>query len=182
MVRKVKYDLSFKLECVKLVVEEHHSCCFVSKQKSIEESMVRRWVDSYNHYGLLGLEPRKSQTVYTVDFKLKVLNEIENNHLSLREARLKFNIPSDSIIIQWQRKMATFGLKGLEPKPRGRPKTMADYKRKKRKSDKPLTREEELLLENERLRCEVDFLKKFNALIQAEEDQLKGKKSKPLKN
>lgn len=176
MGRKVKYDLSFKLECVKLVIEEHHSCCFVSKQKSIEESMVRRWVSSYNYYGLIGLEPRKNQSVYSVDFKLKVLNEIENNHLSLREARLKFNIPSDSIIIEWQNKFVTFGVKGLEPKPRGRPKTMADYKRKKRKSDKPLTREEELLLENERLRCEVDFLKKFNALIQAEEDKLKGKK------
>lgn len=175
MGRKVKYDLSFKLECVKLVIEEHHSCCFVSKQKSIEESMVRRWVSSYNYYGLIGLEPRKNQSVYSVDFKLEVLNEIENNHLSLREARLKFNIPSDSIIIQWQRKMATFGLKGLEPKPRGRP-SMSNYKRKKRKSDKPLTREEELLMENERLRAEVDFLKKFNALIQAEEDKLKGKK------
>lgn len=50
---------------------------------------------------------------------------------------------------------------------------MNDYKRKKRKSDKPLTREEELLLENERLRCEVALLKKFNALIQAEEEKLK---------
>lgn len=59
---------------------------------------------------------------------------------------------------------------------------MTNYKRKKRKSDQPLTREEELLLENERLRAEVDFLKKFNALIQAEENKLKGKKNKPLKN
>ena len=59
---------------------------------------------------------------------------------------------------------------------------MTNYKRKKRKSDQPLTREEELLLENERLRAEVDFLKKFNALIQAEENKLKGKKTKPLKN
>lgn len=43
-------------------------------------------------------------------------------------------------------------------------------------------KEEELLLENERLRVENDFLKKFNALIQAEEDKLKGKKIKLLKN
>jgi len=32
-------------------------------------------------------------------------------------------------------------------------------KRKSLKSKEPLTREEELLLENERLRCENDFLK-----------------------
>jgi transposase len=46
---------------------------------------------------------------------------------------------------------------------------MSNFKRKKRKSDQPLTREEELLLENEALRCELDVLKKLQALIQAEE-------------
>tara|TARA_B110000967_G_scaffold150233_1_gene154058 strand:- start:6686 stop:6862 length:177 start_codon:yes stop_codon:yes gene_type:complete len=45
---------------------------------------------------------------------------------------------------------------------------MTNFKRKKRKSDKPLTREEELLQEIESLRCENDLLKKFHALIQAE--------------
>ena len=44
---------------------------------------------------------------------------------------------------------------------------MSDYKRKKSKSGKPLTREEELLKENERLRCENELLKKLQALIQA---------------
>ena len=44
---------------------------------------------------------------------------------------------------------------------------MSDYKRKKSKSDKPLTREEELLKENERLRCENELLKKLQALAQA---------------
>ena len=44
---------------------------------------------------------------------------------------------------------------------------MGNFKRKKSKSDKPLTREEELLKENERLRCENELLKKLQALIQA---------------
>jgi transposase len=96
--------------------------------------------------------------------------------LSLREACLKFNIPTDSTIIKWQRDFANFGLKGLEPKPRGKPKSMYSNKRKKRKSDKPLTREEELLLEIEALRCENELLKKLQALIQAEE---KARKRKP---
>lgn len=47
---------------------------------------------------------------------------------------------------------------------------MIDYKRKKRKSDKPLTREEELLKEIERLRCEHDLLKKLQALTQAKKN------------
>jgi transposase len=52
---------------------------------------------------------------------------------------------------------------------------MDNIRRKKRKSDKPLTREEELLLENEALRCENDLLKKLQALIQAEEKAKKRK-------
>ena len=48
---------------------------------------------------------------------------------------------------------------------------MNDYKRKKRKSDKPLTREEELLKELEKLRCENELLKKLHALVQARKNQ-----------
>ena len=59
---------------------------------------------------------------------------------------------------------------------------MSTNKRKAYKSQKPLTREEELLLEIERLRCENAFLKKFNALIQAEEGKLNSRKSKSSKS
>ena len=83
------------------------------------------------------------------------------------ELGLKFNIPDVAIIVKWKKDFANFGLEGLQPKQRGRPISMSDFKRKKRKSDKPLTREEELLKENERLRCENALLKKLDALIQA---------------
>jgi transposase len=89
---------------------------------------------------------------------------------------LKFNIPTSSVFIKWKRDYANFGLEGLQPKQKGRAKSMGNIKRKKHKSDKPLTREEELLLENEALRCELDYLKKLQALILAEE---KVKKRKP---
>jgi transposase len=168
MERKVKYDYAFKLECVELVVNQHYSCEIVSNKSGISESNIRRWVSFYREYGKSGLLPRKNR-VYPIDFKQQVLKSIDKDSLSLREARLKFNIPSDSIIVRWQKDFANFGLEGLQPKLKGRPKSMSNFKRKKRKSDKPLTREEELLLENEALRCEIDFLKKLQALIQAEE-------------
>jgi transposase len=44
-------------------------------------------------------------------------------------------------------------------------------KRKARKSSKPLTREEELLKENEYLRAENALLKKLQALVQADKKQ-----------
>jgi len=175
MERKVKYDYAFKLECVELVINQHYSCESVSNKKGINESNIRKWVSFYREYGKAGLLPRKSH-VYSIDFKQQVLISIDKESLSLREARLKFNIPTDSTIIKWQKDFANFGLEGLRPKAKGRPKSMSNFKRKKHKSDKPLTREEELLLENEALRCELDFLKKLQALIQAEEQ---AKKRKP---
>ena len=166
MERKVKYDYAFKLECVELVLTKHYSDRYVSKLKQIPRWNVRKWVSFYKVYGEVGLLPRINQS-YSAEFKIKVLKTIEKKSLSLRETCLKFNIPSDSIIIKWQKDFTNFGLEGLQPKPKGRPKSMSNFKRKKHKSDKPLTREEELLLENERLRCENALLKKLQALIQA---------------
>lgn len=175
MERKVKYDYAFKLECVRLVLEKHYSTEYVSKLKELNESNIRKWINFYQHFGEKGLRPRKNQS-YTAEFKLKVLQNIDRKHLSLSQACLKFDIPSESVIIKWQRDFANFGTAGLEPKVKGRPKTMTNFKRKKPKSDKPLTREEELLQEIERLRCENALLKKLQALIQAEE---KANKRKP---
>ena len=166
MERKVKYDYTFKLECVELVVKKHYSNEYVSKLKNINESNVRKWVGFYRAFGKEGLLPRKNNK-YSIAFKLKVLKSIEKESLSLRESCLRFNIPSDSIVLKWKRDFTNFGLDGLQSKPIGRPKSMSNFKRKKRKSDKPLTREEELLKENERLRCENELLKKLQALIQA---------------
>ena len=174
MERKVKYDYAFKEECVKLVLEKNHSYGFVSKLKGADKSNIRKWVSFYKAYGKVGLLPRKNQS-YSVDFKLKVLKAIQKESLTLKNISLKFDIPDVGIIIKWQRDFATFGIEGLQPKPKGRPKSMNNFKRKKHKSDKPLTREEELLLENEALRCELDFLKKLQALIQAEEKAKKRK-------
>lgn len=174
MERKVKYDYAFKLECVRLVLKSGYSCEYVSQLKGLHHSNVRKWVSFYKTYGKEGLQSRKNQK-YTVDFKLSVLRTIEQDYLSLTEACLKFNITSESVIIKWQRDFANFGVEGLHPKPKGRPKSMSNYKRKKRKSDKSLTREEELLQENESLRCQLDILKKLHALIQAEEKAKKHK-------
>ena len=166
MERKVKYDYAFKLECVELVLKKHYSSQYVSKLKGLNESNIRKWVSFYKTYGEVGLLPRINQT-YSAIFKIKVLKTIEKESLSLRATSVKFNIPDVAIIVKWKKDFANFGVEGLKSKPKGRPISMSDYKRKKSKSGKPLTKEEELLKENERLRCENELLKKLQALIQA---------------
>ena len=166
MERKVKYDYAFKLECVELVLKKHYTDGYVSKLKQIPRWNIRKWVSFYKTYGEIGLLPRMNQS-YSSEFKLKVITAIEKESLSLLRAIVRFNIPDISIVLKWKKDFANFGLEGLESKPKGKPKSMGNFKRKKRKSDKPLTREEELLKENERLRCENELLKKLQALIQA---------------
>jgi transposase len=178
MTRKVKYGVAFKLRCVKEVLEKHRTIRSISKNENIHISLLKKWISDYRNLGITGLEPKKNQT-YCVEFKLKVIKTITSQYLSLLEARVKFNIPSESVIIKWQKDFAIFGIDGLKPKPKGRPKTMSTSKGRPRKSKQPLTREEELLLEIERLRCENALLKKFNALIQAEEEKQKKLGRKP---
>jgi transposase len=165
MEKKVKYDYAFKLECVELVLQKHYSDGYVSKLKQIPRWNIRKWVSFYKAYGKIGLLPRMNQS-YSTEFKLKVVKAIEKESLSLMTVGVRFNIPNISIILKWKKDFANFGIEGLQPKQRGRPISMSD-KRKKSKSEKPLTREEELLKENERLRCENELLKKLQALIQA---------------
>lgn len=140
----------------------------------IDKSVLRRWVGLYKSKGILGLEINKTKTIFGLDFKYKVVKYMLSNNSSFFDASLKFEVPV-SCIFQWKKNFSTFGLKGLYPKTKGRPKSMSNFKGKKRKSDKPLTREEELFLENQALRCELDVLKKFQALIQAEEKAKKRK-------
>lgn len=176
MERKVKYSYEFKLRCVEEVLKQHRSKESVAIENGISQTNLGRWLSFYLKYGKEGLLSRKNQN-YSSTFKLKVIRTIDEKSLSLSEACLFFNIPNDGVIINWKRRFKEQGLSGLQHKPKGRPKSMT-YKRTKKKSDKPLTREEELLVENEYLRMQVDYLKKLQALIQAEEAK-QNKKRKP---
>tara|TARA_B110000967_G_scaffold150233_1_gene154059 strand:- start:6934 stop:7293 length:360 start_codon:yes stop_codon:yes gene_type:complete len=83
--KKVKYDYAFKLECVKLVLESDYSAEAVSNQKGLNESNIRKWVGFYKTQGERGLLPRKNRSYSTV-FKLKVVQSIDKEFLSLRDA------------------------------------------------------------------------------------------------
>lgn len=176
MERKVKYTYEFKLRCVEEVLKKHQTVVATAKENDVALTGLKWWIRCYIALGKDGLLPSQKNTNYSITFKLKVLQAIEKKTLSLGQACLTFNIPARSTIISWQRRYAKEGLAGLKLKPIGRPVSM-NIKRKKRKSNQPLSREEELLRELEYLRAENEILKKFNALVQAEQ----AKQNKRLK-
>jgi transposase len=85
-------------------MEHDYSYESVSAQKGVHKTIIRKWLRFYNAYGSDGLLPRKNQE-YSIDFKLKVLKTITEQHLSLHQPYVKFNIPTRSIIAKWQSQM-----------------------------------------------------------------------------
>lgn len=172
MARKVKYDYDFKLRCVEEVLKGR-SAIAVAAEFKCDRTLLWKWVILHRRLGASGLVPRGNRN-YDVDFKLKVIKAIDKKSLTLEEACRMFDVPGSSIILNWQRNFAERGISGLHRKQYSRAEPM-ESKKNKKANPKPLTREEELLLENRSLRAENALLKKLQALIQAEES----KKRKP---
>ncbi len=172
MGRSNKYSYGFKLLCVEAVVREHRSVKSVAMERGFQKSNLRLWIGFYQKYGSSGLLPRARCQHYDAAFKLRVIEAIDKELLSLCSACVRFNISSESVIIQWRRAYESKGLAGLLSQKKGRPTKMKQpIKRKPRKSARPLTREEELLAENEYLRAENELLKKLHALAPTSKKQ-----------
>jgi len=171
MYKRSKYDYNFRLQCVESVLKKGQSIIEVANEKGFNKTNLRLWISFYEKYGKNGLKPRTKRS-YEPSFKLLVLMTINKECLSLREACIRFNIPSESVIINWQRLYELEGKQGLIGKSKGRPKKMKPSKKNLTKKFKePLTREQELLLENELLRAENELLKKLHALVQTDKKQ-----------
>ena len=108
---------------------------------------------------------------YSPEFKISVIMDMRENHLGLRETERKYNV-QHSVILKWERIFLEEGAEGLMKERRGKNNTSGKRGRPP-KLDKKV--EEDLIAENQRLRMEVEYLKKLSALVLAEE-QKNGKK------
>ena len=118
---------------------------------------------------------------YSTEFKMCVIMDIREHHLSYREAVRKYWKCSEGKetnyikqIQRWERIFLEEGAEGLMKERRGRAcKASGTKKGRPPKLDKKV--EEDLIAENQRLRMEIEYLKKLSALVLAEE-QKNGKK------
>ena len=104
---------------------------------------------------------------YSAEFKINVIMDVQENHLGYNEAERKYDLPH-SRIQKWERIFLEEGAEGLMKERRGRAcKASGTRKGRPPKLDKKV--EEDLIAENQRLRMEIDYLKKLSALVLAEE-------------
>lgn len=120
---------------------------------------------------------------YSPEFKLSVILDMRNNHLGYGETVRKYwgatsSIESDrhrSQLRLWERKYLEEGYQGLMKDNRGRPSLTGKKRGRPPKLDKKV--EEDLIAENQRLRMEIEYLKKLSALVLADERE-NGKRRK----
>ena len=102
----------------------------------------------------------KPNKQYTGAFKQQVIEDMRLNRLAHKEAARKYEI-HDSCVRRWERIYLEEGVEGLYIEHRGR----ASGLNKGRRPNLDKKVEEDLIAENQRLRAEVDYLKKLNALV-----------------
>ena len=121
------------------------------------------------------------QQKYSAEFKISVIMDMREHHLGYRETVRKYWDVSKGQehnyhkqVQRWERIYLEEGAEGLMKERRGRA-CSASGTRKGRppKLDKKV--EEDLIAENQRLRMEIEYLKKLSALVLAEERE-NGKK------
>ena len=125
----------------------------------------------------------QQQRKYSAEFKIGVIMDMREHHLGYRETVRKYWDVSKgqeanykNAVQRWERIYLEEGAEGLMKERRGRA-CSASGTRKGRppKLDKKV--EEDLIAENQRLRMEIEYLKKLSALVLAEERE-NGKKQK----
>lgn len=118
---------------------------------------------------------------YSAEFKIGVIMDMREHHLGYREAVRKYwditrgqEQNYKNTVKRWERIYLEEGAEGLMKERRGRA-CAADGTRKGRKPKLDKKVEEDLIAENQRLRMEIEYLKKLSALVLAEERE-NGKK------
>ncbi|WP_369405070.1 helix-turn-helix domain-containing protein [Piscibacillus salipiscarius] len=72
------------------------------------------WVKSYKSFGEGGLRRKRSKTVYSVQFKLDVLNFKRQTGASYKDTAIEFKLNNPSLIANWKRSFLNEGIEGLK--------------------------------------------------------------------
>ena len=122
----------------------------------------------------------KKQQKYSSEFKIRVIMDMREHHFGYNETVRKYwDITRGQEhnymkrIQRWERIFLEEGAEGLMKERRG--KSYRSKKGRPPKLDKKV--EEDLIAENQRLRMEIEYLKKLSALVLADERE-NGKRRK----
>ena len=118
----------------------------------------------------------RKNKIYSPEFKMCVIMDMRDHRLSYSETVRKHNLgPVESggaraMLQRWERIFLEEGAEGLMKERRGKAsKASGCNKGRPPKLDKKA--EEDLIAENQRLRMEIEYIKKLSALVLADEQK-----------
>ena len=114
---------------------------------------------------------------YSAETKLNVIMDMRAHRLGYVETARKYDIPNYRVIQRWERIFLEEGAEGLMKERRGKA-CAASGTRKGRPPKLDPKVEEDLIAENQRLRMEIEYLKKLDALVREREERENARKQK----
>src|SRR6476660_3264683 len=123
-----KFTADDKLAAVQRYLEGVESYDTIAASIGATAYMTKIWVMQYEHNGEEAFT--KSYTSYSAQFKLDVLNYMNDNGTSSNETAAIFNIPSPGLIRTWRILFEKGGIDALISKDKGHPIMKKEYKKK----------------------------------------------------
>lgn len=129
----------------------------VATRLGVGVKAIRRLYDRWRVRGGTTLVTKPTKRVFSFEFKLDAVRRFQAGESKVALAK-ELQLSSAQLIQKWARQYRAEGEDGLRAKPKGRPKTNPGA------SAQPEPELQRLRRENERLRAEVAFLGKLQAL------------------
>ena len=129
----------------------------------VSYQMIQGWVRLYQIQGADGF--KKSYTSYSTEFKIDVLNYMNETGISSYDAAARFSISSPALIRTWRKNFHVYGLDALISKKKGRSSMKKGIHPAKQVEGSVEALEERI----KQLEMENAYLKKLNTLVQMQE-------------
>lgn len=172
----IRYDRRFKLKVAREGTASHLPASAIAKRYGLDRTMVHRWIETFREWGPESFLSAPGH--YTPAFKIAVLQQMQRDGLSTRQAMVRFGIGCATAIKTWQRQYDSGGSSALTPA-RERPRMKKKPAVPKRTEDMT---PKEMAKELEYLRAENAVLKKLDALIREEQAAKDAQQRKPSKD
>jgi len=164
----VRYSEKTRLSATKDYCSGHDGLKRVAERHQVDISSLRKWISAYRANGIDGLRPKQGCVRYSADFKQAVVKRMRKEGLSYRQVAALSNVRNFNIIGVWERQYDDGSLAGPTPRPAT---SIVKMPKTPKQKDKPPvdsdSSREDLLAEVNHLRMENAYLKKLDALVQA---------------
>jgi len=164
-----KYTTEFKLTVVQSFMAGEGGAKLLARRWSVSEGKIRTWVSHYRQHGIDGLRPKRS--AYSAQFKREVLAHQDREQLSSRQVAAIYDIRNPHQVVVWRRQIDQDSVQSFGDARQGDLDMKPGRCRLTRSNGNGVDPAQVLQVlreENERLRAEVAYLKKLQALTRSQ--------------